>query len=47
MEYLLEDISYNAGGGDDVTVPVEIDRAYVEEHLKNMTSDRNLKKYVL
>ncbi len=46
MEYLLEDISFNAGG-DYPVVPVEIDRGYVEEHLKNMTSDRNLKKYVL
>ncbi len=46
MEYLLEDISFNAGG-DYPTVCVEINRAYVEEHLKNMTSDRNLKKYVL
>ncbi len=47
MEYLLEDISYNAGGGDYPVIPVEINRAYVEEHLKNMTKDRNLKKYVL
>ena len=47
MEYLLEDISFNAGGGDYPVIPVEINRAYVEEHLKNMTSDRNLKKYVL
>ena len=47
MEYLLEDISFNAGGGDYPVIPVEVNRAYVEEHLKNMTSDRNLKKYVL
>ena len=47
MEYLLEDISFNAGGGDYPVVTVEINRAYVEEHLKNMTKDRNLKKYVL
>ncbi len=47
MEYLLEDISYNAGGGDYPLIPVEINRNYVEEHLKNMTRDRNLKKYVL
>ncbi len=47
MEYLLEDISFNAGGSDYPVIPVEINRAYVEEHLKNMTSDRNLKKYVL
>ena len=47
MENLLEDISFNAGGGDYPAVTVEINRAYVEEHLKNMTRDRNLKKYVL
>ena len=47
MEYLLEDISFNAGGGDYPVIPVEINRAYVEEHLKKMTKDRDLKKYVL
>ena len=47
MEYLLEDISFNAGGGDYPLVPVEINRAYVEEHLKKITKDRDLKKYVL
>ncbi len=46
MEYLLEDISFNAGG-DYPLVHVEIDRAYVEEHLAKMTKDRDLKKYVL
>ncbi len=47
MEYLLEDISFNAGGGDYPVIPVEINRTYVEEHLCNMTKDRNLRKYVL
>ena len=47
MEYLLEDISYEAGGGDYPVIPVEINRAYVEEHLKKITKDRDLKKYVL
>ncbi len=46
MEHLLEDISYEAGG-DYPLVPVEINRAYVEEHLKDITRDRDLKKYVL
>ena len=46
MEYLLEDISYNAGG-DYPVVTVEIDRAYVENHLRKITKDRDLKKYVL
>ena len=48
MDRLLEDVSFNAGGeGIDVMIPVEINRAYVEEHLSKMTKDRDLKKYVL
>ena len=46
MEYLLEDISFNAGG-DYPTFTLRIDRKYVDEHLKKLTGDRNLKKYVL
>ena len=47
MEFLLEDISFNAGGGDYPVVTVEVDRKYVEEHLAKITKDRDLKKYVL
>ena len=47
MEYLLEDISYNAGGNDYPVVPVNIDAKYVEEHLENIIKNRDLKKYVL
>ena len=47
MEYLLEDISFNAGGGDYPTFTLAIDKKYVDEHLKKLTGDRNLKKYVL
>ena len=46
MEYLLEDISFNAGG-DYPTVTLNIDRKYVDEHLQKLTGDRNLRKYVL
>ena len=46
MEYLLEDISFNAGG-DYPTFTLNIDRRYVDEHLQKLTGDRNLKKYVL
>lgn len=46
MEYLLEDISFNAGG-DYPTVTVKIDKKYVDEHLETMIRDRDLKKYVL
>ena len=46
MEYLLEDISFNAGG-DYPTFTLKIDRKYVDEHLQKLTGDRNLKKYIL
>ena len=46
MEYLLEDISFNAGG-DYPTFTLNIDKKYVDEHLQKLTGDRNLKKYVL
>ncbi|MBQ8319869.1 MAG: ATP-dependent protease ATPase subunit HslU [Clostridia bacterium] len=46
MEYLLEDISFNASG-DYPTFTLNIDRRYVDEHLAKLTGDRNLKKYVL
>ena len=47
MEYLLEDISFNAGGGDYPVIPVEINSKYVEEHLDKIIRNRDLKKYVL
>ncbi len=47
MEFLLEDISFNAGGSDYPVIPVEVNRTYVEEHLSKITKDRDLKKYVL
>ncbi len=46
MEYLLEDISFNAGG-DYPTVTVNIDKKYVDEHLEKIIKNRDLKKYVL
>lgn len=47
MEYLLEDISFNAGGGDYPVFTVEINSKYVEEHLEKLNKNRDLKKYVL
>lgn len=48
MEYLLEDVSFNAGGFDVVEpVPVKITGTYVDEHLSKLTGNRDLKKYVL
>ncbi|MBQ8295066.1 MAG: ATP-dependent protease ATPase subunit HslU [Clostridia bacterium] len=46
MEYLLEDISFNAGG-DYPMFTLHIDKKYVDEHLRKLTGDRNLRKYVL
>ena len=39
MEYLLEDISFNAGGGDYPTFTLNIDKKYVDEHLKKLTEN--------
>ncbi len=47
MEYLLEDISFNAGGNDYPVIPVEINEKYVEEHLEKIIKNRDLRKYVL
>ena len=47
MEYLLEDISFNAGGNDYPVVTVEVNAKYVEEHLASLSKNRDLKKYVL
>lgn len=47
MEYLLEEISFTAGGNDYPVIPVEINEKYVEEHLEKVIKNRDLKKYVL
>jgi ATP-dependent HslUV protease ATP-binding subunit HslU len=47
MEYLLEDISFNAGGNDYPVVSVEVNKKYVEEHLDKMTQNRDMRKYIL
>ena len=48
MEYLLEDVSFNAGGMDvPAPIPVAITGAYVDEHLSKLMGNRDLKKYVL
>lgn len=47
MEYLLEDISFNAGGNDYPVITVDVNAKYVDEHLENITRNRDLKKYVL
>ena len=47
METLLEEVSFNAGGGGYPVIPVTIDEKYVEEHLSSITRDRDIKKYIL
>lgn len=46
MENLLEDISFNADGTHPV-INLTIDKKYVDEHLSDMVSRRNLKKFIL
>lgn len=46
MENLLEDISFNAGGNIPLTT-VTVDKKYVQEHLKEAETNRNLKKFIL
>ena len=45
MEMLLEDISFNASDITEKTV--EIDRAYVDERLKDIVQDQDLSRYIL
>ena len=45
MEMLLEDISFNASSMTEKTV--EIDRAYVDERLKDIVQDQDLSRYIL
>lgn len=47
MEDLLEEISFEAGGGDYPVIPVEVNRAYVDQHLAAVAETRDLKQYVL
>ncbi|MBO5328425.1 MAG: ATP-dependent protease ATPase subunit HslU [Clostridia bacterium] len=47
MEYLLEEISFTAGGNDYPVIPVKVDEKYVEKHLEKIFKNRDLKKYVL
>ena len=47
METLLEDVSFNAVGGDYPVIPVTVDEDYVIHHLSSITRDGDIKKYVL
>jgi ATP-dependent HslUV protease ATP-binding subunit HslU len=46
MEDLLDDISFNAGGGYD-TIEVTIDARYVSERLKSEIKGADLQKYII
>lgn len=47
METLLEDIAFNAGGGDQPAVKVQIDGPYVHARLKKAVDGQNLARYIL
>ena len=46
MESLLEDISFNATG-DHPVIEINVDKAYVDEHLNNICKKFDLSKYIL
>ena len=46
MENLLEDVSFNATG-DHPEVKINVDKAYVDEHLSNICKKFDLSKYIL
>ena len=46
MEYLLEEVSFMAGG-DHPVITVTVDKKYVQEHLAKIINNRDLKKFVL
>ena len=46
MESLLEDVSFNATGDHPVIV-IKVDKAYVDEHLENISKKFDLSKYIL
>lgn len=46
MEYLLEDISFNAGGNDYPIITLEIDGKYVDEHLEKLIQTQGNRKNV-
>ena len=46
MESLLEDISFNATG-DHPEIEINVDKAYVNEHLDNICKKFDLSKYIL
>lgn len=47
LELLLDDIAFNAGGGDAPQVEVRVDREYVAKQLKGEMKQQDLKKYIL
>ena len=46
MESLLEDVSFNATG-DHPVIEINVDKAYVDEHLNNICKKFDLSKYIL
>ncbi|MDD4797293.1 MAG: ATP-dependent protease ATPase subunit HslU [Eubacteriales bacterium] len=46
MERMLEDISFNANGAHPM-IDVQIDEAYVREHLKHAVEEKDMTKYII
>lgn len=47
LESVLEDIAFNAGGGDQPAVSVRIDAGYVQARLQQSIDERDLTRYIL
>lgn len=47
LEMLLEEISFNADGNNDMMIDVVIDRAYVQNVFSKLIKNYDLKKYIL
>ena len=47
LEMILNDIAFNAGGGDAPEVEVKVDAEYVRNQLSEEIQSKDVKKYIL
>ena len=47
LEMILNDIAFNAGGGDAPEVEVKVDAEYVRNQLSDEIQSKDVKKYIL
>jgi len=47
LEEILNDVAFNAGGGDAPEVSVVVDANYVKARLEGKTQEKDLRKYIL